>query len=76
MSIVWIFQLNTYGFIIFRHEIVVEGKARYDTDGLNSLDNHYTLKHIKREVLYTKIVVKLKGPENAAEPTVKESKNS
>ena len=55
---------------------MVEGKARYDTDGLNSLDNHYTLKHIKREVLYTKIVVELKGSENAAEPTVKESKNS
>ena len=43
--------------LYFRHEVVKEGMARYDTDGLNTLE--YETVSYTREPLYTNITIKL-----------------
>ena len=42
---------------VFRHEVVEEGKSRYNTDGLNSLN--YKLLSVQNKPLYTNISVLL-----------------
>lgn len=46
---------------IFRYDILKAGKARFNTDGLNSLKYRYTVKQMKENLLYTWLLVELKS---------------
>lgn len=46
--------------LIFRYDVLKQGKERYDKDGLNNLK--YKLLHLKRNLLYTWLLVGVEPP--------------